>query len=237
MRHSTVVLVAAIVVQALAPSLLHAEPTKCRLAVLKASAAYARSTLAARTRCEEARFKGKAVPCPDPAALEKAGVKLAATIAKACGGADKTCDAADVGADADDLPSAIGFPPTCPDYATRVCAAPITDCADVASCVRCVTDKAVEDTGDLGWGALLVPSADKAVTKCQRAVGRAGAVLFTTTSKALQRCWEAVAKGTATGPCPSPGDGKAAAALAKAEPQASAAPPASRSAPTAPTST
>jgi len=217
MRQTSIVALVLVATAAvLATTSVHAEPQKCRLGVLKASAAYTRAALAIRARCEEALFKGKNVPCPDPAALAKAGRKLEAALAKACGGANKTCNVADVGADADDLPSVIGFPPDCPSYTGRSCGGTLGDCVDVASCIRCNTDQAIDDTEDLSWSGLLAPSADKVLTKCQRAVGRAGAGLFTATSKALQRCWETVAKGKAAGPCPAPGDGKVAPAIAKA---------------------
>jgi len=219
MRHSsTVALVAAFALGALVPP-AHAEPGKCRLGILKASALYARVTLAARQSCEEAVVKGKVASCPNTAvtaAVAKAASKFELIVGKACGGKNKLCNSADSGPDADDLPSTIGFPPICPDYAGRPCGQAITDCGDVVTCVRCVADQSVDDTEDLAWGAFLVPSADKAITRCQRSIGRGNGALFTAISKALQRCWEAVAKGKIAGPCPIPGDAKAAAAITKA---------------------
>jgi hypothetical protein len=47
-------------------AIVYAEPARCRLAVLQASAGYGRAVLAARQRCEESLFKGKTVPCPRP---------------------------------------------------------------------------------------------------------------------------------------------------------------------------
>jgi 6-phosphogluconolactonase (cycloisomerase 2 family) len=196
-------------------AIANAEPAKCRLAVLQASAAYSRVTLAAREACEDKLLAGKSVPCPDPAAVAKATAKLEATIAKACGGKNKICAASDVGADADDPPSAIGFPSVCPAFFDRPCGQVIADCGDVAACIRCIADQAIDDTEGLAWGTF-APSADKAVTKCQRAIGRTSGTLFTAVSKALQTCWKAVAKGTIPGPCPVPGNGKAAEAIAKA---------------------
>lgn len=196
-------------------AIVSAEPLKCRRAVLQASAAYARQTLAVRQKCEDATLAGKNVVCPDPAALAKAAAKLEQTIAKACGGKNKICNAADAGVDADDTPAAIGFPSVCPSYVNQICGQTVGDCGDVAACVRCISDKAIDDVEDLAW-ATFVPSADKAVTKCQRAIGRTSGALFSTISKSQEKCWKAVDAGKAPGPCPAPGDGKAAAAIAKA---------------------
>jgi hypothetical protein len=99
--------------------------------------------------------------------------------------------------------------------ASRPCGQAIVGCADVGPCVRCVADRAVDDTEDLAWGVFLVPSPDKAIVKCQRAIGRSGGALFTAISKAEQTCWQAVAAGKIAGPCPLPGNAKAA-AIAKA---------------------
>ncbi len=219
MRPSAAALVLAALVLGALVSPAHAELGKCRLGVLKASGAYARLTYAARQRCEEAVVKGKVAACPDAtvtAAVAKAAAKLDQLVAKACGGKNKVCDLADTGPDADDAPSTIGFPSRCPDYAGRSCGQTISGCADVGPCLRCVADRAVDDTADLAWGAFLVPSPDKAIVKCQRAIGRSSGALFAAISKAQHTCWQAVANGKVAGPCPVPGNAKAAAAIAKA---------------------
>ena len=196
-------------------AIVSAEPVKCRRAVQQATAAYARQTLALQQKCEDARLAGKVASCPDAAALFKAAVKLEQTIGKACGGTNKRCNGADTGSDADDTPAAIGFPSVCPSYVNQVCGQAVADCDDVVACVRCLTDKAIDDVTDLSW-ASFVPTADKAITKCQRAIGRASNTFFAAISKAQEKCWKAVDAGKVPGPCPVPGDGKAAAAIAKA---------------------
>jgi len=216
---ATVALVAALLTSGMLVSPAAADPVKCRLGVLKASAEYARVTLAARQRCEDAIVKAKSAVCPDAAAtaaVAKAATKLDQLVAKACGGKNKVCNAADGGADADDTPAALGFPPVCPDYAGASCGQPLVGCGDFGPCLRCLADGAVTDDADLAWDGLVVPSGEKTVVKCQRAIGRSGGALFAAMSKALQKCWSAVAKGKVAGPCPVPGDGKAAAAIAKA---------------------
>lgn len=196
-----------------------ADPVKCRLGILKASAQYARVTLAARQRCEDAIVKAKSAVCPDTAAntvFAKAATKLDQLIAKACGGKNKVCNPADAGPDADDTPAALGFPAECPDYGGEPCGQPLAGCADLGPCLRCLADGAVADDADLAWDGFLVPSPQKPVVKCQRAIGRSSGALFAAISKALQKCWQAVATGKVAGPCPVPGDTKAAAAIAKA---------------------
>ena len=222
MRHRTLagpVAALALAGQVLLASSAAADPVKCRLGVLKASAEYARVTLAARQRCEDGIVQGKVGTCPNAAAtaaVAKAAAKLDQLIAKACGGKNKTCNAADVGADADDAPATLGFPATCPSYGGEPCEQPLTGCADLGPCLRCVADGAVGDDVSLAWDGFLAPSSTKTVVKCQRAIGRSSGTLFAAISKALQKCWEAVAKNKIAGPCPLPGDGKVAAAIAKA---------------------
>ena len=219
MRYLATAAVAALLAWGTLVPLAAADPVKCRLGVLKASAEYARVTLAARQRCEDAIVKAKSAVCPDPAAnaaFAKAATKLDQLVAKACGGKNKVCNAADTGANADDTPAALGFPPVCPDYAGAPCGQPLVECADFGPCLRCLADGAVTDDADLAWDGFVVPSSDKTVVKCQRAIGRSGGALFAAMSKALQKCWSAVAKGKVAGPCPVPGDTKAAAAIAKA---------------------
>jgi 6-phosphogluconolactonase (cycloisomerase 2 family) len=219
MRQSATAALAALLTWGIVVPVAAADPVKCRLGVLKASAEYARVTLAARQRCEDAIVKAKSAVCPDAAAtaaFAKAASKLDQLVAKACGGKNKVCDAADTGLDADDTPAALGFPDECPDFAGASCGQPLVGCADFGPCLRCLADGAVTDDADLAWDGFVVPSGDKRVVKCQRAIGRSGGALFTATSKALQKCWAAVAKGKVAGPCPVPGDTKAPAAIAKA---------------------
>ena len=68
MRYLATAAVAALLAWGTLVPLAAADPVKCRLGVLKASAEYARVTLAARQRCEDAIVKAKSAVCPDPAA-------------------------------------------------------------------------------------------------------------------------------------------------------------------------
>ena len=83
-------------------STAHAEPTKCRAAIIKATATFVQARAKARQGCEQAKLGGKlaastrcATEPKTSGRLDKAADKLAAAIGKACGGADKTCGTGD----------------------------------------------------------------------------------------------------------------------------------------------
>lgn len=85
----------------------------------------------------------------------------------------------------------------------------LSDAASVSACVGCVGDQTVAQLIDGYYGTANPASADKAVRKCQRAVGKAAAKHFAAVRKALQKCQDGILKGGA-GPCP---DAKAAAKI------------------------
>lgn len=197
--------------------------TRCQRAIARASAAYAQAKLQILTNCEIRKVKGKLAAGTDCHAEPKTAMKLAQAAAglrtaldKACGGADKTC-----GADAPgEAPSSLGFDATCPDLTPVRCDEVLTDCGNVATCLACVDEAAVDRLVALAFGAL-VPTdpknkAEKRLNKCQRKIGAAAEAFFAAKSDALRRCWNARAKGKHANACPSPGDGKAAGAIAQA---------------------
>lgn len=69
---------------------------KCQLALGKSTTGFFRAAAALFARCEDAVAQGKlAAPCPDPKTATKIAAKaakLASSLCKACGGADKQCD-------------------------------------------------------------------------------------------------------------------------------------------------
>lgn len=203
------------------PGLAGAEPGRCRSAVAKLGALHARVALAALARCETHVVAGKlpgSTDCAtDPkaaAARAKAALKVERGIAKHCGGADGACGS---GGD-DDALAAIGWDlGACPGLAGS-CTGALADCGDVATCLRCVNEAAAEQVRTLAWDALdLASPSGSALERCQAAIGKATAAFQAARGKALEKCWKQVAQGKAPGPCPVPGDGKTAAALAKAE--------------------
>jgi hypothetical protein len=207
----------------LLPGTAAATPEKCRVAILKASAAFVQTRVKALEKCEQAKLAGKlplATRCTaEPktsAALAKNRAKLVTAVAKACGGGDKLCgglNAAD-----DESLAAIGWTGACPDFETGDCTNPIQSCADIPTCLACVHESAVDQSLDLVHAALAPTDPKtkdkgvKALRKCQATIGKATATFLAGQSKILTKCWSAVSAAGA-GACP---DATAAAAVAAA---------------------
>jgi hypothetical protein len=195
-----------------------AAPEKCRTTILEASSAFVQAEARVLRKCREQIVRGKlpaATNClahlPTAKALARAGEKLRTRITKACGGKDHACGTGD-----DDPLASIGWDiGTCSALTGGSCAAPVSSCADIATCVECIGDTAVEQALELAYGEFL--PAENPVRRCQIAIGRSIERFLVTRSKALSRCWRGVSQGKIAGPCPAPGDGKAEDALARAE--------------------
>ncbi|MGH7893246.1 MAG: hypothetical protein ACREQL_01175, partial [Candidatus Binatia bacterium] len=147
----------------------HADPLKCREAILESSASFVRETIKARQKCEKRIVKGKLAPgsCPDAktaANIAEAADELRTAIATACGGKNKRCDVTPRRRDMEDAPSDIGFPATCPNLENSSdpnCSVAIGNCADIATCLICVDENAVDQAIRLYYGALNLPSGDE----------------------------------------------------------------------------
>ncbi len=199
----------------------YADPVKCKATITKASSQYVQARTKALVKCEGAVVAGKlpmATDCSNEmktdAAIDKAKAKMESAIDKACGGADKDCGGGD-----DEPLTSIGWNiDACPDFESQGCGAPIVDCHDISECLECVESEAVDQAVSLYYDDLVLPStSDKTLNKCQQTIGKASAAFLAAKTKALAKCWAAVNKGDFPGPCPAPGDGKAAAAIAGAE--------------------
>ena len=195
-----------------------AEPLKCQQAILKASAQVAQTRIKALSKCEDAKLKGKlgsAVICvtePKTATMvAKADAKLRAAVAVACGGADKTCGTA-----GDDAPSSIDWPATCPDFEGAGCTNGIGTCTDLADCLVCDHARAVDQDVALVYRAFNAAPAGTDALRCQLAIGKAAGAFYAAKTKTLTKCWAARYQDKHANPCPAPGDGKAAAVIAKA---------------------
>jgi len=194
-----------------------AEPAKCNSTITKATSKYLQTRAKTLGKCEDKKVNGKLPPLTvcetDQAAkLTKASDKLRKLIDKSCGGGDRVCGGGD-----DDSLASIGWDlGNCPDPVGAGCANALVDCGDVIDCLQCAADAGAERLRALYFDDLL-PSVDKVIVKCQRTIGKETGKFLAKRSKALSKCWDAVAKGKVAGPCPAPGDGKAVAAIAKAE--------------------
>jgi hypothetical protein len=219
---SLVAVVAATLVIGSQATVAHADAVKCKAAIIKGGAAFIQAKAKALAKCEDAVVKGKE-PAGDchanakaAASIAKAAAKLQANVAKACGGKDKICGA---GGDDDTLAS-IGWDiGTCPNFENGSCNGAITTCADISTCIACIGEAATDGAIAIAYDALTAsnPKTQKELNKCQAAIGKATSAFFVAKSKALAKCWGSVNANKATNPCPVPGDGKAAAAIAKAE--------------------
>jgi hypothetical protein len=198
----------------------HADPVKCKAAIIKGAAAFVQAKAKALAKCEEAMVKGK-LPTGDchadvkaSATIAKAVTKLNGAVAKACGGKDKLCGTAD-----DDSLASIDWTGPCPNFENGGCNAAITDCSGISACLSCIGEATTDRAIGIAYDALVPtdPKAQKDLNKCQVAIGKASAAFYVAKSKALAKCWGSVNSNKATNPCPVPGDGKAAAAIAKAE--------------------
>ncbi len=195
-----------------------ATPAACQRAIAKAGVKYLQARTNALGKCEEAVIKGtSAGPCPDDKALTavaKASTKLASAIDKGCGGDDNVCggDLTD-----EDTPAALGWPATCPNFEHGPCTNAIGDCGDIATCLTCIGDTAVDVAIDLYDEELVLPSSGD-LNKCQVAIGKASLAFMRAKAKALQKCWDGRLKESHANACvpPDVGDGKYLAAIAKA---------------------
>ena len=164
--------------------------------------------------------------CPDATATTKiatAATKLAAGIDKACGGDDKLC-----GGDLtnEEPPAGLGWPAACPNFESNAdpdCSAAIADCSDIAACIACVGEAAVDQAIDLYYDSLIPSAPGSPLNKCQQAIGKAAAKFVLAKEKSIQKCWDARLNGKHTGECPDAGAAvgspsqKAAVAIGKAE--------------------
>jgi hypothetical protein len=198
----------------------NAVTVKCQRTIAKASSQFVQAKMKAMQKCEDAIIKGSITgPCPDAkaaASITKASDKLAASIGKTCGGADKVCGGDLTG---EDTPASLDWPATCPSIAGASCEADIFDCGDIADCLRCNGEAEVDQTIALYYDALAPHGGDKAIQKCQAAIGKASAAFVASKTKALQKCWDGRLNGKHTASCvpPAGGDGKYLAAIQKAQ--------------------
>src|SRR6185369_13203719 len=101
----------------------------------------------------------------------------------------------------------------------------------IGTCVTCIGENAVDQAVSFYYGSLnpVDPKTQKALNKCQLAIGKTAAAFFAAKTKALQKCWDTenknASKGKPTVACPpfGAGDGKAGDAIAKAQAKTDAA--------------
>jgi DNA-binding beta-propeller fold protein YncE len=182
---------------------------KCRRVIAKESSKYARARAKHLARCEGFKIKGK-LPLATDCATEVKTVSriasarhvLATRIANACGGDDNVCN----GDPSERLPAVLGWGPVCPNLEGGACGMPISDCGDVAACLACIDDAAVDQAIDLAVGtmSLVEPIVLDDLNTCQQKIAKESRKFLDKKSKAVQKCWDKRLKGNHTDTCPDP---------------------------------
>ena len=198
----------------------HADPSRCKAAILRNSAAFLQAKAKALNKCERDIVVGTLPPSTnchtDPetaAAITRASDRLRAKIAASCGGGDRTCGTAD-----DDPLASVGWAiGTCPNFENGSCVNAIGNCDDISTCLLCIGGAAVDQAIALDYHSANPSTPGTALNACQKAIGTNVTAFLRSKSKALAKCWVTVNQGLVPGPCPVPGDGKAAIAIANAE--------------------
>lgn len=202
---------------------------RCKRAIAKnASKFYAAKTKYLQ-RCKATALKTGTGSCPDASAAAKiatAAAKLAVAIDRSCGGADRLC-----GGDLseEEPPAGLGWPAACPNLEGNPdpdCSAALTDCGDIAACIGCIGEAAVDQAIALYYDSLAPSSAGSLLNRCQDAIGRASARFVVARDKSIAKCWDARLAGKHAGICPDAtapvgsAPQKAITAIAKAEAKA-----------------
>lgn len=175
-----------------------AETIKCRREIARQSSKFVQAKIKALGRCEDQILSGKiAGPCPDAKAsaqITKASTKLRSAIDQKCGGSDRSCG---TGGDDDTLAS-LGFGGSCPNIQSGACHGALADCDDVAQCVSCIDQSAIDQAIDLATGT---PAPTAEALSCQREIARSLSKVVRADAKAHGKCIDRVLKGGG-GSCP-----------------------------------
>ena len=222
-----------------------ASAVRCKRAIAAASLDYVNAIASSIDACKRHVVGGDGgslaacAPGNLPAVAE-AAQRLRDTIAATCGGSDRRCATT---ADNDPLAAIDWDSGACPGIAGGDCRNAIVHCGDVADCLACVGETAVESTVDgllydrfraaeFGTGTV--------ANRCQTAITKAGVRAFQSAVGTLGRCWRAKVSAKPgfadTEPCPatdprtgvarppaSAGDNKTVVAMKKATQKATAA--------------
>src|SRR5689334_1307418 len=196
-----VMLVVLVAAATLGASPVDAEPVRCQRTILKAASKLAESEMRTLVRCEEGKLKGVYPATTDCTSLTnaKSEAKLRGAIAKACGGADQDC--ASLGDN--DPPASIAWPSTCPDFRGVGCTNAIVGCDDIATCLLCINDAAIDDAATLYYGEAEPSAPGSPLSRCQATIGKATAAFFAPKTRALAKCWDARHTGKHASACPS----------------------------------
>ena len=182
---------------------------KCRRVIIKEAWKFARAKMKHLARCEAFKVQGKLPLATECATEEKTAARiegvrrlLGVRIANKCGGDDRVCN----GDPTEYQPAVLGWGPQCPNVEGGACDFGITDCADMAACLECIEDAAVDQTIALHTDdlELVEPIVNDDVNKCQQKIVKESRKFLDKKSKALQKCWDKRLKGNHDDTCPNP---------------------------------
>lgn len=168
---------------------------------------FAEVRMKAMQRCRERVLTGHVTACPDhhtAAKLHRAESEMRRAISETCGGSDGACG---IGGDDNDL-AVVGWNiGECPNLHGGNCHNSIGHCGDVADCLVCLGDTAIDQAMALAFDSLAPAPPDSPVAeihRCQRTIGRSMARYFRSAADTLLFCEQRRLAGYDVGPCPDP---------------------------------
>jgi hypothetical protein len=187
-----------------------ASPEACREAVFLAAARYDQTTTKVISSCQQHHVPDCDGDARAAAKVARATGKLQSSITLRCCGPDRICGTAD-----DEALGAIGWGAGfCPNLDRGDCNPLISSPDDIAPCLACIGRTAAKDR--VALTSVSASSGSDALARCANVIAKESSGLVARTSKALVACWKAREAGRHANPCPAPGDGKAAGAIAAA---------------------
>jgi len=225
MKLSTLCTAAVLAVALLVPGGAHANPEKCSRAINKEYGKYIKTLSKELEKCQrKVLTKGDPATldaCPDPKGAEKiarSASKMRSKIEGRCGGGNKTCDRTDLGEDADESLASINWNiESCMNFESGShgsCFNTISDCGDVADCLECIANAAVDQgIGDLLFDRfnpsnffLSSGNVTRVERRCMRTVAQESVKFLQKKQRLLQKCWDAKLKAKSgyddADPCP-----------------------------------
>jgi len=207
----------AVGLMALYGSAASADPSRCRLELLRRSARTLQAVTSALAECEDRIRTEELAPGTDcrtaPNVLAeraRAEAIAAAAVARRCCGPDRTCGTGD-----DDTPASVGWTAgTCPDLAHRGCLNAIAGIDDVRACLACAAESAADLLAESLLSRLGAPAPDR--RGCERTIVRTVERLSVKRVRALAACWARRARGAHASAC-ADASGPVAAVLARAD--------------------
>lgn len=204
----TIVLgVGAVADAAINPALL-----PCQEAIAKSGGKFVGKKMKAIQKCNDKNLK-----TPGSCAPGDLATTIAALVVKLSDGIDKKCS--EFGQTA--APAGLGFPGKCDDPTPG----DVFTLSDLKSCIHTSHEDIVDGLIDLEYGTTTGPITDTDLLKCQKAISKDGGKVLAATLKAVQKCRNAINKGTLTGILPkdcATDDVKTAASITKAVSKAQA---------------